>query len=1211
MKKSCKCLILLGATTLAVTMTSALQTNLINKNSVGERIQAYYHNPSNILDNIFTENGEVILPFIFPNAQKTVTEQEIKDQFKRVGLTVKNISTGTKIGTGTEITVQENSKVYKVLIYGDVNGDGIVDLGDAQKIILHKNDPVKVQIKGIYFKAANLYNKDNVIDLADAQRIVMFKNGTLKQLVLIEPQATKDTEKPVITLNGNKTETIEVGSIQSYKDPGVTAKDNFDGNIPASDIKVEGREKVNTKVVGKYLITYTTTDSHGNKGTATRTINVVDTVKPVIKLNGLSTVTVNVGESYNEEGATATDNYYGNLTSKIVIGGDKIDSTTLPGEYKITYDVTDGSNNKADTVIRTVIVKDFINSIEMVTTPRTNYNYGETELDLTGAELKINWKSSPSSNISITDSMIVKDYDMTQVGKHTITVKYEEFVETFEINICDKISEIELLSDGRQNVSVITGGYRTNSKEEFVLGTLKSAQKENVSTLQENQIQISKRLISSEDTTATVEDLTISTQVDEQGNILLKGNCAKTGNYEISVSIAYGSEKIQKTIDLQVTKNNKVKEIVLEEINDNEIKHNQLESVKKLVTVKNVNDEDLEVTAKELNITNITNGMEIRKLDTDKDPIVGDETIVKYLEITTTLKQAQEVAFSIQIENTEVKQDISFRIGDELVLSKVEFGESEVTLNTEVVPNAQNIIEKDGKIYTVLQVNFYNQDNDKIEVLASDIQAITEGRSLDEYLTDNQKMVVVMPKVERSMLVDGELIPMKDGKGTDVIFLNENGKEVNGETPVEKIGVAIESAYQIELDTLNGKKLQFVSNKIQQELPIKVNYKEIKRLTIDESVSENVTVDGENRIVETNKEFTLGKMQVGTYEGPLTTEMLKVTLTPNIEEKLRIFYEVDANKNILIKGEALQEINTCQITPFVEYNGKTITSVKNIFLKAVSKPTIQKVELDKETENGINIEIGRDVASKIKVVSNNNPSGEKIKIKDINIEYDDDITIEYLDSIGNPIPKENTTEEFSYLRFAANTNKEIADASKDITITLYKGETNEYKTTKKVNVYNVVSRKVDIAETVQIYDTENTETVVKDGKVYTLIPVKVYADEQKTKPITVTANLFGTRQGLSQILVTVSKVSATMIELGDVTKNIEPVKVAYFDSNKEICTSGNVSYIGFAYNVDETKYSLDKSKLNECEITFKCEDNSQTAIVMVRYEVSSGETVEE
>ncbi|WP_323787371.1 reprolysin-like metallopeptidase [Psychroserpens sp.] len=83
-----------------------------------------------------------------------------------------------------------------------------------------------------------------------------------------------------------------------------------------------------------------------------------DTEAPVITLNGASTINLNVGSSYTELGATATDNIDGDLTSSIVVGGDTVDPNLI-GTYLVTYNVSDAAGNPAIEVIRTVNVTAF------------------------------------------------------------------------------------------------------------------------------------------------------------------------------------------------------------------------------------------------------------------------------------------------------------------------------------------------------------------------------------------------------------------------------------------------------------------------------------------------------------------------------------------------------------------------------------------------------------------------------------------------------------------------------------------------------------------------------------------------------------------------------------------------------------------------------------------------------------------------------------
>nr|HPM40798.1 DUF5011 domain-containing protein [Bacteroidales bacterium] len=77
----------------------------------------------------------------------------------------------------------------------------------------------------------------------------------------------KDTTAPVITLKGSSDTTIALNS--TWTDPGATAFDDEDGNVPVSASGV-----VNKDLVGTYTITYQASDAAGNISIKTRTVRV-------------------------------------------------------------------------------------------------------------------------------------------------------------------------------------------------------------------------------------------------------------------------------------------------------------------------------------------------------------------------------------------------------------------------------------------------------------------------------------------------------------------------------------------------------------------------------------------------------------------------------------------------------------------------------------------------------------------------------------------------------------------------------------------------------------------------------------------------------------------------------------------------------------------------------------------------------------------------
>jgi len=158
-----------------------------------------------------------------------------------------------------------------------------------------------------------------------------------------------DTTIPVITLVGASTVSHEATLV--YNDLGATATDDTDGDITSSIVVTN---TVNTGLKGSYTVRYNVSDAAGNDAVeVVRTVNVVDTTAPSISLNGGSVKQVLLNGTYTELGATAYDNYDGDITGSVVIAGDTVDETTL-GTYVVTYNAMDSSDNPAVQKTRSV-----------------------------------------------------------------------------------------------------------------------------------------------------------------------------------------------------------------------------------------------------------------------------------------------------------------------------------------------------------------------------------------------------------------------------------------------------------------------------------------------------------------------------------------------------------------------------------------------------------------------------------------------------------------------------------------------------------------------------------------------------------------------------------------------------------------------------------------------------------------------------------------
>lgn len=229
-----------------------------------------------------------------------------------------------------------------------------------------------------------------------------FTWGEVEDYTVIIEGSGPDVEAPIIVLNGSSTINLELG--ENYTELGATATDNVDGNLTSSIII--GGDIVNPNVVGNYIITYNVSDSSGNQAVeVTRTVVVnPDITPPVITLSGPSNITLNVGDIYQEQGATATDNFDGDISANIVISGTV--NTSLAGVYLITYNVSDSFGNAANEVVRTVnVVADTVPPvITLIGSTTINLLVGDTYSEL-GATAQDNLDGDITSNIVIAGSV--------------------------------------------------------------------------------------------------------------------------------------------------------------------------------------------------------------------------------------------------------------------------------------------------------------------------------------------------------------------------------------------------------------------------------------------------------------------------------------------------------------------------------------------------------------------------------------------------------------------------------------------------------------------------------------------------------------------------------------------------------------------------------------------------------------------------------------
>lgn len=166
----------------------------------------------------------------------------------------------------------------------------------------------------------------------------------------------KDTTRPVIVLKGANPDEVEV--YNTYKDPGVTATSKWfsDVSVTAYGTFFSTFKNGYATKLGTYSILYVARDTFGNAVSKTRYVNVIDTIPPVISLEGEIDVTLCRPQDYRDGGYEAVDNYW--KTLKIDTEGTFYTrSIDTPGIYTIRYKATDSSGNYSYSPYRSIRIR--------------------------------------------------------------------------------------------------------------------------------------------------------------------------------------------------------------------------------------------------------------------------------------------------------------------------------------------------------------------------------------------------------------------------------------------------------------------------------------------------------------------------------------------------------------------------------------------------------------------------------------------------------------------------------------------------------------------------------------------------------------------------------------------------------------------------------------------------------------------------------------
>lgn len=285
---------------------------------------------------------------------------------------------------------------YRVFITEDKTAPVITLKGynpTMTEIIYPYNDSGAVAIDAV---DGNITSKMKTLSNVDSSKVGVYSvkynvtdnAGNKAEQVTRTVYVTPDKTKPVITLKGNNPMSIEV--YYAFKDPGVTAIDNKDGNVTANIVI---QSTVDTSRVDTYSVFYSVYDFSNNfADMQTRKVFVVDTIPPVIHLIGHDTASVAIGGTYTDSGAVVTDNYY----KGIVPTKNQWLNTAIEGWYWVKYNAVDLSGNHAQTVKRIVKVGNPVGIDENIASDNINVYPNPTK-----GLVNIDYDLAKNSNIQL------------------------------------------------------------------------------------------------------------------------------------------------------------------------------------------------------------------------------------------------------------------------------------------------------------------------------------------------------------------------------------------------------------------------------------------------------------------------------------------------------------------------------------------------------------------------------------------------------------------------------------------------------------------------------------------------------------------------------------------------------------------------------------------------------------------------------------------
>ena len=274
-----------------------------------------------------------------------------------------------------------------------------------------------------------------------------------------------DKTRPRILLFGDPGTYFLPG--ETYREEGFIARDNYDGDLTG---QVQVRYSHNQ-------VTYSVTDSSGNRTEVVRNIVCYDPSHPQIMLEGDREITLMAGEQFTEPGYRAVDETDGDLTDRV-----RVTSTVdqyHAGTYTVTYSVKDRYGNAAS-ASRIIKVEGFEQPEIVIPDGRVIYlTFDDGPGPYTKELLAVLKKYNVKATFFVVNTKyigLVKDIveDGHSVGIHSATHNYKSIYASEEAYFKDLYQMQEIIEEiaGVRTTLVRFPGGSSNSVSKFNKGIM-------------------------------------------------------------------------------------------------------------------------------------------------------------------------------------------------------------------------------------------------------------------------------------------------------------------------------------------------------------------------------------------------------------------------------------------------------------------------------------------------------------------------------------------------------------------------------------------------------------------------------------------------------------------------------------------------------------------------------------------------------------------